>query len=106
MAGTKKKETKIEHVQVKMVPSTDSQSERIYANFVSVNHTPYDFTLTFCDAQPPHNEEERKAMISEKVLKAAVQVEIAIPTALIEPLMRALGENLERFKKTYGKDKA
>ena len=35
-----------------IVPDDDSTQPRIYANFCGVNHTPFDFTLTFCEVQP------------------------------------------------------
>ena len=35
-----------------IVPDDDSRQPRTYANFCGVNHTPFDFTLTFCEVQP------------------------------------------------------
>ena len=35
-----------------IVPDDATDSPRAYANFCAVHHTPFDFTLTFCDMAP------------------------------------------------------
>ena len=35
-----------------IVPDESSDAPRTYANFCAVNHTPFDFTLTFCEMAP------------------------------------------------------
>jgi hypothetical protein len=102
---TRKKESKPKPgmVQVTIVPSKEDVSERIYANFLSVNHGPVDFTLTFCDTPTPFGEEEVKRAAVEKVIKSFVQAEIVVPVALIEPIIEALKTNYEVYKKHYGK---
>ncbi len=44
-----------------IVPDESSDATRTYANFCAVNHTPFDFTLTFCEMAP----------LSEKDIRAA-----------------------------------
>ena len=35
-----------------IVPEDGGNAPRTYANFCAVNHTPFDFTLTYCEVQP------------------------------------------------------
>ena len=37
-------------IEVKFIPSDELISNRLYANYVQVTHSPFDFTLRFCDA--------------------------------------------------------
>ena len=48
-----------------IVPADDSGAEsspRTYANFCSIAHTPFDFTLTFCEVLPLSEKEIREAV--------------------------------------------
>ena len=101
MPKTKAKD-KPRATQVTIVPSKEDVSERIYANFFSVNHGPLDFTLTFCDAPVPSGD-DIKRVIADKVIKAFVQAEIVVPIALIQPIIEALKTNYEVYEKNYGK---
>lgn len=85
-------------IELQIIPSKEIVSERIYSNFVTVNHSPYDFTLTFCDILPI--DDTQKIDIEKiKKLNAPIQAEIVIPTPLVEPLIKALSENYETYKK-------
>ena len=35
-----------------IVPDDKGDSPRIYANFCAISHTPFDFTLSFCEVLP------------------------------------------------------
>ena len=35
-----------------IVPDDQPGDPRTYANFCSISHTPFDFTLTFCEVMP------------------------------------------------------
>ena len=48
---------------------------RTYANFCSIAHTPFDFTLTFCEVMPL-SDKEIKAAESEHVVRAPVRAKI------------------------------
>lgn len=89
---------------IKLIPTKEIQSERIYANFFTVNHGPYDFTLTFCDAQPPQSHEAISRATSEETLEAPVQVEIAVPVPLLPQIIQALQTNYDAYRKAYIKD--
>ena len=41
------------HINFTIVPDEAGARERVYTNFCAVSHTPFDFTLTFCEVLPP-----------------------------------------------------
>ncbi len=44
-----------------IVPDEQPGEPRTYANFCSIAHTPFDFTLTFCEVMPLSEKEVREA---------------------------------------------
>src|SRR6266566_3000070 len=44
-----------------IVPDESSSAPRTYANFCSIAHTPFDFTLTFCEVMPLSEKEIKEA---------------------------------------------
>ena len=51
-----------------IVPDEQPGEPRTYANFCSIAHTPFDFTLTFCEVMP----------LSEKAVREAAQYSEAV----------------------------
>ena len=47
-----------------IVPDDDTTTPRTYANFCSIAHTPFDFTLTFCEVMPLSEKEIKEAETS------------------------------------------
>ena len=41
--------TEPKQINFTIIPDESTESNRIYANFCAVSHTPFDFTLTFCE---------------------------------------------------------
>ena len=58
-----------------IVPDETSDATRTYANFCAVNHTPFDFTLTFCE-MAPLSEKDIRAAESEHVVRAPVKARV------------------------------
>jgi hypothetical protein len=88
-------------VTVAIVPHEKVEMERIYSNFVAVRHTPYDFTLEFCEFLPVSegsNQEVRKS----KQVNAEIKAKILMPTQIIPALIEALADNYDKYEKTYG----
>jgi hypothetical protein len=86
-----------------IVPSDDAASAatpRTYANFCSIAHTPFDFTLTFCEVMPLSEKEIREAE-SEHVVKAPVRVKIVVPVQFVPNLITALQEHWRVFTESY-----
>src|SRR5215216_1758822 len=44
-----------------IIPDEQPGEPRTYANFCSIAHTPFDFTLTFCEVMPLSDKELREA---------------------------------------------
>ena len=83
-----------------IVPDDKPGEPRTYANFCSIAHTPFDFTLTFCEVMPLSEQEVRDAA-SEHVVKAPVRARIVVPVQFAPTLIAALQEHLRVFSETY-----
>ncbi len=83
-----------------IVPDDESKEPRTYANFCAVNHTPFDFTLSFCEVQPLSEREIRDAA-SEHIVRAPVRARIVIPVQFVPTLIAALQENLRVFSESH-----
>ena len=68
------------HINFTIVPDESGTRERVYTNFCAVSHTPFDFTLTFCEVLPPSDDDLRQAQ-ADQVLRAPVRARVAIPRA-------------------------
>ena len=53
-----------------IVPDEQPGEPRTYANFCSIAHTPFDFTLTFCEVMPLSEKEVREAEQEHVVTRA------------------------------------
>jgi hypothetical protein len=90
-----------DHKQINftIVPDDSTGPGRTYANFCAVQHTPFDFTLTFCEVQPISEKEIREAE-SEHTVKAPVRGRMVLPVQFIGPLIAALQENLRVYSES------
>jgi hypothetical protein len=85
-----------------IVPDDDAvEPQRIYANFCAIAHTPFDFTLTFCEVTPlsPRDIQHAEA---EHVVRAPVRARIVAPVQFIPNLIAALQEHFRLYTETYG----
>ena len=48
------------HINFTIVSDETGAPERVYTNFCAVSHTPFDFTLTFCEVLPPSEQVRAK----------------------------------------------
>ena len=84
-----------------IVPGDDPPSTpRTYSNFCSIAHTPFDFTLTFCEVMPLSEKELREAA-SEHVVRAPVRSRVVVPVQFVPNLIAALQEHMRVFSETY-----
>ena len=84
-----------------IVPNESSSEPRPYANFCAISHTPFDFTLTFCEVLPPTEDELREAGAG-RVLKAPVRSRVVVPMAFVPNLINALQEHLRACSESGG----
>src|SRR5437763_10453149 len=83
-----------------ILPEEDSTTPRTYANFCSIAHTPFDFTLSFCEVMPL-SEREIKEAETEHVVRAPIKAKIVVPPQLVPNLIAALQENWRVFSESY-----
>ena len=84
-----------------IVPDDDPRGvERTYANFCGVAHTPFDFTLTFCEVMPLSEKEIREAE-ADHLVRAPVKARVVMPVQFVPTLIAALQENLRIFSEAH-----
>src|SRR5438309_6129729 len=69
-----------------ILPEEDSTTPRTYANFCSIAHTPFDFTLTFCEVMPLSEKELREAE-ADHVVRAPVRARVVVPVQFVPNLV-------------------
>jgi hypothetical protein len=79
---------------------TEGGPDRIYANFCGVAHTPFDFTLTFCEVMPLSEKQIRSAE-AEHIVRAPVRARIVVPVQFMPNLIAMLQENLRMFAESH-----
>jgi len=75
---------------VQIVPDPTLVSPRVYANYVQVNASPVDCTLTFCEVVGPQSEEDAQRVQETGMLHAPVKVVVAVPVQILDGLIQAL----------------
>jgi hypothetical protein len=69
----------------------------VYANFLSVWHTPYEFTLDFAATQPPTESEGGSVVVPCRVV-----TRVKVPVTVMFDILRALNENMTRYERVFG----
>jgi hypothetical protein len=91
-------------VNFTVVPGEDASISRIYSNFCSIQNSPLDFTLTFCEMLPLSERELQQAE-SSHVVKAPVRVRVVVPVQMLPGLIAALQENFRLYQESFGPTK-
>jgi Protein of unknown function (DUF3467) len=81
--------------------SSGDPGPRTYSNFCAISHTPFDFTLTFCEVLPLSERDVREAE-SEHVVKAPVRARIVVPVQVVPNLIAALQEHMRVYSESTG----
>jgi len=87
-------------VNFTIVPADSANQERTYSNFCAVSHTPFDFTLTFCEVLPL-SEQDVKHAEADHVVRAPVRVKVVVPVQLMPSLIAALQDQFRSFNESY-----
>lgn len=87
-------------VNFTIVPDQSSDVPRTYANFCAVSHTPFDFTLTFCEVQPLSEKDLQDAR-AERVVRAPVRARLVVPVQFVPNMIAALQEHLRVYSESY-----
>jgi Protein of unknown function (DUF3467) len=88
-------------VDFTVVPEDDSAVPRVYSNFCSIQNSPLDFTLTFCEMQPIGERELQQAQ-STHLVRAPVKARLVVPVPMIPGLISALQENFRLYQESFG----
>lgn len=87
-------------VNFTIVPDEQPGEPRTYANFCSIAHTPFDFTLTFCEVMPLSEQALRDAE-QHHTVKAPVRSRVVVPVQFVPTLVAALQEHMRVFSETH-----
>ncbi len=90
-----------EQINFTIVADEKTGPPRVYANFCAIAHTPFDFTLTFCEVTPLSEEDIAHAQ-NEHVVRAPVKVRVVAPVPFIPQLIAALQEHMRVYGESYG----
>ena len=93
-------QTDKKQINFTIVPDEHANEPRTYANFCSIAHTPFDFTLTFCEVMPLSEKELRDAE-ADHVVRAPVRVRVVVPVQFMPTLVAALQEHMRVFSESY-----
>ncbi len=74
----------------------------IYANFVNVNHTPWDFRLTFGILKTPMPGAEVDQAKDAGAVEPEAVADIILPANLMHGVISALKDNFDRYIAQYG----
>jgi hypothetical protein len=84
-----------------IVPDDRDDLHRTYANFCAISHTPFDFTLAFCEVLPL-SERDIQAAEADHVVRAPVRAKIVVPLQVVPNLITALQEHMRVFSESTG----
>lgn len=73
-----------------------------YANFVNVNHTPWDFRLLFAVVRTPMPGEEAAAAQEAGAVRPQGVAEVILPANLMHGLIAALQTNFSTYLDQFG----
>ena len=83
-----------------IVPDDDRRrSAANYANFCAISHTPFDFTLTFCEVMPL-SEQDIQASRGRPDVRAPVRAKVVVPVQFMPNLIAALQEHMRVYSES------
>ena len=89
-------------IEVNLVPSDELLPNRLYANYVQVAQTPYDFSLKFCDATPISGGNNIEGKITHTI---PIVAEITISFDLMPSFIKALQDQYEMYRNRIEREK-
>jgi hypothetical protein len=93
--------TESKQINFTIIPDDSTECPRAYANFCAVNHTPFDFTITFCEMAPLSEKDIREAEV-DHLVRAPVKARIVISPQVVPNLIAALQEQLRIYTEAVG----
>jgi hypothetical protein len=93
--------TESKQINFTIVPDDTTDCPRAYANFCAVNHTPFDFTLTFCE-MAPLSEKDIRAAEADHLVRAPVKARVVLSVQVVPNLIAALQEQMRVYTESAG----
>jgi hypothetical protein len=84
-----------------IIPDDSTDQPRVYANFCAISHTPFDFTLAFCEVLPL-SERDIKNAEADHIVRAPVRAKIVVPLQVVPNLIAALQEHMRVYSESTG----
>jgi hypothetical protein len=88
-------------INFSIVPDDSGNAPRTYSNFCAISHTPFDFTLAFCEVLPLSEKDIHEAE-AQHIVRAPVRAKIAVPIQVVPNLIAALQEHMRVFSESTG----
>ncbi|MGH2971531.1 MAG: DUF3467 domain-containing protein [Gaiellaceae bacterium] len=73
----------------------------LYANQISIWHTPYEFTLDFAVSEPPEVEDPNDPA-SPVTIRNTVVARVRMPTGLIFGVLKAINAAMTAYERSWG----
>ena len=73
-----------------------------YANFVAINHTPYELTMFFGQVSNPGHALDLEDLGEPPVIEAKPVARVSIPAAIVDRTLEALTKQAEKMKEELG----
>jgi hypothetical protein len=93
--------TEPKQINFTIVPDDSGDLPRTYANFCAISHSPFDFTLSFCEVMPL-TEKDIEAAEASHIVRAPVRAKVALPLQIVPNLIAALQEHLRVYGESTG----
>ena len=94
-------QSQAKQINFTIVPDDSSTEPRTYANFCAIAHTPFDFTLAFCEVLPL-SEKDIQAAEADHIVRAPVRAKIVVPLQVVPNLITALQEHMRVYSESTG----
>lgn len=85
-------------ISLEFVVDKKDEVQEVYANFISVSHTSWDFTMLFCCATMPLEHEVEEPVGEKLQVKAPCVARVKIPANSIDGLIVALQKQRDKYR--------
>lgn len=89
-------------VEVRIHPDVRPDTPFYYVNYVSVSHTPFDFTLSVLRVPSPLTQEQMAFAQDGKPVPVEPVLQVVIPPPVIKALIGALSEQYRKYEAEMG----
>ena len=99
----KKGSTTPQELRVNIQADVKPDTPFYYVNFVSVTHSPYDFSLSVLRAPSQLTEEQRDDARNGRPLLVEPALQLVLPPRLIKGMIKALTEQCRKYEEQHGR---